>query len=191
LNINFPMPKPKEIVLQTNLAVEDCIHRIQESTDSGERTLFSLSGYKGSKPLLVKFDGNQFKLWKRRYYRNDFSPYFYGTLSAENQGTRIQGHFDINRWTKIFMRIWLAGVVLFTLPVLLATLRQTAHGDAWVGVAVPIGLIAFGILMPNFGRWLGRNEEKYIKDFLETTLLAQPTENEIIVSQRIIDNRPM
>ena len=83
----------------------------EESTDPGQRTLFSLSGYKGSKPLLVKFEGNQFKLWKRRYYRNDFSPYFYGTLSPENQGTRIQGYFDIDRWMKIFMRIWLAGVV--------------------------------------------------------------------------------
>jgi hypothetical protein len=191
VNINFPMPKPEEIVLQTNLAPEECIRRIQESTDPGQRTLFSFSGYKGSKRLLLKFDGNQFVLWKRRYYRNDFSPYFYGTLSPENQGTRIQGHFDISRWTKIFMRIWLGGVILFTLPVLIATLRQTSHGDAWVGVAVPIGLIAFGILMPNFGRWLGGNEEKYIKDFLATTLLAQPTENEVIVSQRIIDNRPL
>ena len=45
--------------------------------------------------------------------------------------------------------------------------------------------------MPKFGRWLGRDEEKYIREFLQTTLLAQPSESQFTVSQRVIENRPL
>jgi len=185
------MPKAEEIVVQSSLGTDECLKRIQDSTDPGKRTLFSLSGYAGSKPLLVKFEGDRFKLWKRRYYRNDFSPYFYGSFSPDNQGTRIEGHFDMDRWVKIFMRIWLGFIAVTALPVAFVSLNHPNRGNAWVGIAIPLGLLAFGILLPKFGSRLGRNEEKYIREFLQTTLLAQPTENQFTVSQRVIENRPL
>jgi hypothetical protein len=185
------MPRPEQIVLRSNLSSEECIQRLQNSTDPGSRTLFSLSGYKGSKDLLIKFNGNQFKLWKRRYYRNDFSPYFYGTISPDNQGTRIEGHFGMDRLVKIFMGIWLGFVTLSVLPVAFVSFSHPNRDNSWIGVAIPFGLLAFGILMPQFGRWLGRNEEKYIREFLKTTLLAHPDENQFSVSQRVIENRPL
>ena len=185
------MPKAKQIVLHSSLAAEECLKRLEDSTDPGKRTLFSFSGYKGSKPLLITFDGNQFKLWKRRYYRNDFSPYFYGAVSPDNQGTRIEGHFGMDRWVKIFMGIWLGFVALSVLPVMFAELSRPNRDNAWAGVAIPLGLLAFGMLMPQFGRWLGRNEEKYIREFLQTTLSAQPDENQFTISQRVIENRPL
>ena len=91
-----PMAKTEPIVLQSSLGIDECLKRIQDSADPGKRTLFSLSGYKGSKPLLVRFEGNQFRLWKRRYYRNDFSPYFYGVFRPI-----IMAHAskDISTWT--------------------------------------------------------------------------------------------
>ena len=119
------MAKPEKLVLHTDLAPDECIRRIEASTDPGNRTIFSLSGYKGSKPLLVKFNGNQFVLWKRRYYRNDFAPYFFGTLSPDDKGSRLEGHFDMNRWVKIFMRIWIAFAVVFIVPIFFATLTQS------------------------------------------------------------------
>lgn len=185
------MAKTEPIVLQSSLGIDECLKRIQDSADPGKRTLFSLSGYAGSKPLLVRFEGNQFKLWKRRYYRNDFSPYFYGSVSPDNHGTRIEGHFDMDRWVKIFMGIWLGFVALSVLPVAAVSLSHPDRENAWVGVAIPLGLLAFGFVMPKFGRWLGRNEEKYIREFLQTTLLAQPSESQFTVSQRVIENRPL
>ncbi len=97
----------------------------------------------------------------------------------------------MDRWVKIFMGIWLGFIALSVLPVTFATLSRPNRDNAWVGVAIPLGLLAFGVLMPQFGRWLGRNEEKYIKEFLQTTLLAQPDENQFTVSQRVIENRPL
>jgi hypothetical protein len=185
------MAKPEIIILRSDLAPDECMRRIEASTEPGSRTIFSLSGYKGSKPLLVKFEGNQFALWKRRYYRNDFAPYFFGTLSPDNQGTRLEGHFDMNRWTKIFMRIWIAFALLFSVPVLFAMLSRPIQGNAWVGILFPIGFILFGIFLPKFGRWLGRSEEKFMVEFLEATLAAQPVESQFTVSQRVIENTPL
>ena len=190
-NITVAMAKPEKLVLHADIAPDECIRRIKASTDPGNRTIFSLSGYKGSKPLLVKFKGNKFVLWKRRYYRNDFAPYFFGTLLPDNKGSCLEGHFDMNRWVKMFMRIWIAFAVVFTIPIFFATLTQSTRGNAWVGFIVPIGLVIFGILLPKFGRWLGRGEEKFMTEFLETTLAAQPVESQVTVSQRVIENTPL
>jgi hypothetical protein len=190
-NITIAMAKPEKLVLHSDLAPDECSRRIEASTDPGNRTIFSLSGYKGSKPLLVKFNGNQFVLWKRRYYRNDFAPYFFGTLSPDNKGTRLEGQFDMNRWVKILMRIWIAFAVVFTLPIFFATLAQSARGNAWAGVIVPIGLVIFGIFLPKFGRWIGRSEEKLMREFLQNTLAAQSAESQFTVSQRVIENTPL
>jgi hypothetical protein len=185
------MAKPENIVLHSAIPPDECIRRIEASTDPGSRSVFSLSGYKGSKPLLVKFDGDQFKLWKRRYYRNDFAPYFFGTLSPDNQGTRLEGYFDMDRWVKIFMKIWIAFAALFTVPVFFATLNRPDRANGWIGIVIPIGFVLFGIVLPKFGRWTGRGEEKFMREFLQTTLAAQPVESQFTVSQRVIENTPL
>ena len=185
------MAKPEKLVLHTDLALDECIRRIEASTDPGNRTIFSLSGYKGSKPLLVKFNANQFVLWKRRYYRNDFAPYLFGTVLPDDKGSRLEGHFDMNLWVKIFMRIWIAFAVVFIVPIFFATLTQSTRGNAWVGVIVPIGFVIFGLLLPKFGRWMGRGEEKLMREFLQNTLAAQPVESQFTVSQRVIENKPL
>jgi hypothetical protein len=139
----------------------------------------------------LKIEGSQFVLWKRRYYRNDFAPYFFGTFSPDNRGTRVEGHFDMNRWAKIFMKIWIAFAILFSLPVAFAMLSGPIQGNAWVGILVPIGFILFGIFLPKFGPWMGKGEERFMTEFLETTLAAQPVEGTFTVSQRVIENTPL
>jgi hypothetical protein len=186
------MPKINTIVLRTDLSAEECLRRLGEATDQGKRTIFSLSGYKGSKPVLATFDGNRFKLWKRIYYRNDFRPYFYGTLVPQDRGCRIEGYFDVDRWMKFFVWFWLAFVVLAgVLPTIIATASQPIRGDAWIGVIVPLGLILFGIFLPKFGRWLARDQETFLKEFVETTLAATPEAGGVVVSQRFVDNTPL
>jgi hypothetical protein len=120
-----------------------------------------------------------FRLQKRRYWRNDFAPHFYGRFLLEPGGTGIQGYFDLSTWVKRFMRFWLAGVFVIGAPIavfaLLDVITGSHHlsGDIWVGVIVPPAMIAFGIVLPKFGRLLGRPEEKSILEFLENTLAAQ------------------
>src|SRR5277367_3687845 len=99
-------------VLRTDLDENECLRRLTESIDPERWTIFSLSGYKSSKPVIGWIDGYQFYLHKRRYYRNDFAPLFHGNLQSLARGTLIEGYFDMPRWTRIFMRFWLGGVIL-------------------------------------------------------------------------------
>jgi hypothetical protein len=93
----------------TPVARADALHR---SIDEERRTLFALSGYRGSCPVLGEVTESTFRVQKRRYWRNDFAPHLYGEFQPEAGGSRIEAHFDMSRWVKTFMRIWLAGVVL-------------------------------------------------------------------------------
>jgi hypothetical protein len=168
-----------QVVLHTDIGVSECLNRIRESIDEERRTIFSFSGYAGSKKILGKIDGNKIRLQKRRYYHNSFSPYFYAMVSPDSHGTRIEGHFDCLPFVKIFMRIWLGIVVVVAGITLVLTLKDhlggRAHlaGEDYTVVLVPQGMVLFGLLLPRFGRWLGRNEESYILDFLQRTLPAR------------------
>jgi hypothetical protein len=146
--------------------------------DPERRTIFSLSGYRGSKPLIGWIEGNQFCLHKRRYWRNDFAPQFYGDLLPQARGTLIEGYFDVPRWTKVFMRIWLGGVLLLGGPFFVRSLldllrgRGYVEGDLRAGLLAPSCMVLFGILLPKLGLWLGRHEEQFILEFLQSTLVA-------------------
>ena len=97
-------------------------------------------------------------------------------IASEGNGTRIEGYFDLARQVRLFVRIWLAAVVAIGVPIFVTTLLDAAkgsrnlHGAAWVGLAVPAGLVAFGLLLPKAGRLLGRPEESAVLEHIQNTL---------------------
>jgi hypothetical protein len=166
----------------TDFDPEACVRRLDESIDPWHRTPLSFSGFEGSKPVIGWINGYEFRLRKRRYYNNGFAPEFYGNLKANGRGTVVEGYFDMARVTKAFMRIWLGGTILIGAAVFFSTLRDliretsNAHEGLLIGLLVPPAMVLFGVLFPKFGLWLGRNEEKYILEFLQTTLIASPSQ---------------
>lgn len=182
--------KPRTVTFWTDLSPDNCLRQLREQTDQAELTIFSFSGYKGSKAVLLTSDGHEFKLWKRRYYHNSFAPIFFGILEAQSRGTLIRGHFDMHRLVKLFMMIWLGFATLIGTPLFVQTLAGDMHGDNWVGLIVPPALVLWGILLPEFGRWMGRSEERYLLDFLETTLVARLYLDALPVEAQELDNRP-
>ena len=165
--------------LRTDFDTAECRRRLIESIDPERRTIFSLSGYRGSKPVIGLIGSYEFCLHKRRYWHNDFAPQFYGNLLPQARGTLIEGYFDIPRWTKIFMRIWLGGALLGGIPIFVLSLfellqrRRYMEGDLRIGLLVPPLGVLFGILLPKLGLRLGRHEEQFILEFLQSTLVAR------------------
>jgi hypothetical protein len=152
---------------------------------------FSLSGYQGSQSLLGTVTGNSFYIRKRLYHRNDFARRFYGTFQPEGGGTRIEGYFAMPAFARIFLGIWLAGVTGIGGGVFVITLRQVLAGnqplrsETWVGLIVPPGMALFGIVLARFGRFLGRNNEVFIVEHLQSTLAANIEANPAISAQPI------
>jgi hypothetical protein len=162
------------------IAVADALRR---SIDEQRWPLFSLSGYKGSLPLLGEVSENTFKVQKRKYYRNDFAGQLYARFAAEPGGTRIEGYFDYPRWARYFMRIWLAFALLVGTPIFVGTLRDKitgSHymkGDNRIGLIVPLMLVLFGTVLPKFGRLLGKSDERFMLEHIQNTLAARIEES--------------
>jgi hypothetical protein len=167
------------VSLHSALAPPTVMETLRRSIDSERRTLFSLSGYKGDRPVLGEVRENTFKLQKRRYSRNDFAGQFYGTIEAEAGGSRIQGYFDAPRWARYFMRFWLTFAVVCGAPIFVLTLLDVltgSHhttGDTWVGLVVPPALFVFGTVLPKIGRAFGRGDRRFILEFLQQTVAAR------------------
>jgi hypothetical protein len=165
-------------ILRTNYTPETCRARVTEQVDIDRRAIFSLSGYRGKNPVLARFTGFEFRLHKRRYWRNDFAPVLYGRLVAESRGTRVETYWGIQRWARIFMRIWLSFAALTGVPIFFASLsqlvagRQSVQGDLYVGLLVPPGMLLFGMLLPKIGSALGLREKRFLVEFLERVLIA-------------------
>src|SRR6266852_2145040 len=131
------------VVLHSALAPITVADALRRSIDEEHRTIFSMSGYKGDRPVLGEVSEGIFRVQRRRYWRNDFAAHFYGKFRPEPGGTRIDGYFDVSRWVRNFMRIWLAGVVLLGGPMFVLTILDATtgshftKGDSWVGIIVP------------------------------------------------------
>ena len=157
-------------------AVTDALCR---NVDFQRWTLFSFSGYKDDLPIVGEVTETEFRLQRRRIWRNDFAPNLYGKISPEREGSRIEVHFDFSRWTRTFMKVWLGGVVLMGLPIFVASLHEEiagnrfVHGDAWTGIVVFPAMILWGFLLPRVGRFLGRSDEPFLLNFLQPTLATR------------------
>ncbi len=166
------------VVLYSRLDPPSVTEILRGHIDPERRTLFSISGYKGDRPILGEVNEKTFRLQKRRYSRNDFAGHFYGRTEPMSEGTRIEGYFDAPLWARVFMRVWLGFAVLiggigFVATLLSLFTGEHIAGDTWVGLVVPPALVLFGTVLPKLGRSMGRGDRRFILEFLRQTLGAR------------------
>ena len=167
------------LTMHSALAPAALAQALYRSIDEERRTLFSLSGYKGSLPILGEVTEATFRLQRRRFWRNDFAPQLYGKFQTETGGSRIEACFDMSPWVKMFMRIWMIGVAVIGAPIFvlsaldLITGSHYISGDRYVGLIVPPAMITWGLLLPRIGRLFGQADERFLLDFIQQTLAAQ------------------
>jgi hypothetical protein len=166
--------------LHSALSPDALLEALRRTTDPDRRSYFSLSGYRGDRPLIrSEASVGSFRLQKRRYWRNDFAPFFYAQFKREPGGTLIEGFLNMAKWARYFMRIWLALAILIGAPIFIRSFAEMAshrgmvNGDLWVGVLVPPSMVLWGFVLPQIGRLLSRGEQGFILDYLETTLAAR------------------
>ena len=171
------------MILRSTLAPNATADALRRSIDEERRTLFSLSGYRGSLPVLGEVNGSTFRLRKRRYWRNDFAPNLYGEIQADAAGSRIDARFELCPWIKAFMRFWIGGALLLGAPIFVLsaldhfTGSHHTTGDSWVGLVVPPAMVLWGFLLPRIGRLFSIGDEKYLLEFVQQILAAQIDEH--------------
>ena len=94
----------------------------------------------------------------------------------------ISGDIGMHCFATLFMCIWFGFAVLMCGIFLIPSVRSliahpdTVQQETWVGCVVPIIMPAFGIGLVWFGRFLARNEDRLLVEFLVQTLDAKKYE---------------
>ncbi len=172
--------KSLDLVLHSDYLPGECLAKLAAEIDVDRVTLFSLSGYRGKKPILGRIAGNEFRLHKRRYWHNSFGPVLYGRVAGDELGTTVEAYWDILRGARISMRIWLLFAALIGTPIFIRSMLELLdyntrmNGNLWVGLVVPPAMILFGLLLPQLGEALSFHEKKQVLEVLNRALVAGP-----------------
>jgi hypothetical protein len=95
-------------------------------------------------------------------FRNSFKPCFAGRFEQRGDGVYLIGRFAVPWAVRIFMGIWLGGVLVIGMP---AALSQ----PGWPSL-MPIGMFAFGVGMIALGLWLSRNDPQWLSGVIQGAL---------------------
>jgi hypothetical protein len=168
--------KTFDLIRDSNLDTQACIENLAAMFDKDEFSLFSFSGYRGVKPLIGRIVGSEFRLHKRRYWRNSFGPVLYGKIVPVGGGAQIQAYWGFLRSARICLLIWLVLVALISVPLIADAIRQSVHGqfltenDRWLLLVVPFALLAWGFVLPYVGGVLSASEKPIILDVLQRAI---------------------
>lgn len=161
------------IQLLSPLTPAECVSRLAGVIDTERSAIFSLAR---SRPVVGRVTDSFLRLRKRIRYRNSFQSFLTATMRPEAGGTLISGEVAMHPFVRVFMFMWLGGVLLIGGTMFLATVGSMVigsgshHQNAWMGVVIPPVMLAFGFGLVCFGRYLAREEARFLKDFLIRTL---------------------
>lgn len=147
----------------------ECIKLLRAAADP-EWKLF------GSKPVLGSVWGNRFWGYWRIFYGNSFRTFVFARFYPSGAGSRVAVRFGMSLFVRVFLGIWFGGLALIggaaMIAVGLAYVRGDARPGSWIFIIVPSGMGAAGFALVRFGRWLGRNEQGRLTQFLRDTISA-------------------
>lgn len=173
------------LVWQTSLSLDECKRRLEDVVDTRKVSclLGSLASLvlRNAKPVLGRITNSKIRLEKRRWYKNDFAPIFYGTLVEDPQGgTRIEGHFEPRFGVSIHVFFWFifGFVILVSIFTGIASGGKMARGDLYYWGKFIFKLLIAGYVVLRSSRWVGDNEKSFIAEFLQRTLEAVPVTSE-------------
>lgn len=158
-----------KVILHTDLSPEECIGRLRGKVDTrffAWQDMIPFGFLFGRDIPRVRgwIKDFNFRLWRHKYYHNSSSPIFYGTLTPDGAGSRVNGKLTMHWYVKGFLYLWFGLWCLFALAGLSSGSREFLFTILGVG--------AFAVAMVVFCTWLARGEGKYLVSFLKETLDA-------------------
>jgi len=161
----------KSFDLVSPLTRDECARRLREKTESGFLAIFS------NKPVAGHVGYTSFRIRKRIAYRNSFQPHLSGKLLNESGRTRVRCHVGMHPAVIAFMAIWFGGVLIGGGSVMISAIGSLVRGHAtahaWTTVAAVAFMLSGGVAIVALGRFAGRNEPRFLIDFLRDTIAAQ------------------
>lgn len=152
-----------------NLPAEQCKTLLTESIDR-ERYFPPYDFLYARKDIIGYLKGSAFRIRKRRHNMNSFAPLLYGEFLQEGNHTRIQGEFRMHPFIKPFEIFWFGFLIIFFVFNAIFVFPRVFSGEAnlghFMGLTIPILLVAFAVGLIKWGKSSGEPEKNYIISFL-------------------------
>jgi len=103
---------------------------------------------------------------------NSFKPFFTGAFQASGHRVVLSGKFTMHWYGKVFMSVWFAVCVLWTIAVIAGVLRENLK--YWWAPFIGVGMICAGIAMVWVGKWFARNDLAWISLVIREALGVEP-----------------
>jgi hypothetical protein len=149
----------------SDLSVERAVGRLREATAKSplhslirEAATGTVTEHKVSLQRAIPLVGNSFK------------PFFVGRFEVEGGQTQLRGAFTMHWLVKVFMTFWFGFCLLWTFLALATVVAKPT--EAWFFPLAGFGMLAAGVSIVAVGKWLARNDQKYLSEVI-TKALAQ------------------
>lgn len=166
--------KPRTDVMLTALSPDACAERLKAAVDN------NLSIF-GSRPFIGSVSPAGARLRKRIRYRNSFQTVVQVSFESQVRGAEVVCRSGMSFFVYVFLVAWFGFLTLF----LLGGVSQ-ADASGGLFLVVPLGMMAFGVGLVLFGRWLARDEHDEAVAFLGRVLQAQASTRPTNVGGRSI-----
>ncbi len=178
MNLLGTASEPGCLDLYSPLPPEECVKRLKECIDQERFPSFSFTSLFGKNAIAGYVDSTSFRLRKRIAYRNSFQTFLKGIMKPEGTGTIIQGVFAPHGFTMAFMLVWFGGVaviggLVFVSSLFMLMVDPHSPKNPALGVIVPPAMLAFGFALVRFGRYLARDEAKFLAGAVRHILEAE------------------
>jgi len=115
---------------------------------------------------------SQFEIRYQSYYRNPWTPIFYGFVSSGSNETSITGVFKVNPVIKIFMRIFQYFLFFISVIIVLSITLNGLPMLALITLFAPSLMYLIAFVMEKACIRNGENDKDEILRFIKTVLVA-------------------
>jgi len=160
----------RRIVLTSPLAPDAIATKLQ--TVLGGRTAKPVKGVtgNGSEQTMTLF-------YYRPNVQNSFQTTLVATMEPADGGTRIEGKIGMPAGAVGFMGCWFGFLAVFIGLAVTAMVAAAAPiGAILPFVAIPLGMMGFGVMLVWLGTWTSKKDRAAILEFLANTVEARPVE---------------
>jgi hypothetical protein len=161
-----------DVVLRTNLSVEECKTRLNEAAD------LRRFGLTSDKEVRGRIWDNTFRIQKKRLYPGllGFDPVLGGHIAADpHGGAVIKAYFGTGLGIRLSTIAWITvgWCWLFSTAMFLLGGKTMHPGPlGFIRTMIEIPLAAWFVV--KVGRWIGRSDEEFLSEFLRRTLEVEP-----------------
>ncbi len=101
--------------------------------------------------------------------RNSFKPFFVGRFEVRDGVTVLTGRFTLTLVVKVFMTVWFGTLLLVGGEILVNRVAVHRTAPSFI-LFQPLLMVAAGILLVGFGKWLSRNDIAWLSSVIERAL---------------------